>query len=301
MAVLKAGSTGTAVGALQKLLAARRYYAGKIDGDYGPMTTAAVLAYQQAIGFPATGEADDITQVMLGGGMRLGSRGPAVKELQTRLTALGYGTGGVDGKFGEYTLAAVAAYQVAMGLDSDGIVGPLTWASILAGKTSTAVEPRSEHFTMAEFNVHNTAWESIWENVPAIYYGNVQKVMDRLEQLRALANTRWGALGEIRIIIRSGYRGKVYNAKDGGADGSMHLTGSAADVYAVRVLPTGQQVRLPNDYQLAQLCNELWPSTGGYGLGSNVNLHIDIRTRRTIWWYTFTSWAAWMAGQGAAA
>ena len=41
-------------------------------------------------------------------------------ELQTRLTALGYDTGGTDGVVGPATMAAVGAYQRAQGLPADG-------------------------------------------------------------------------------------------------------------------------------------------------------------------------------------
>ncbi|WP_138469932.1 lytic murein transglycosylase [Poseidonocella sp. HB161398] len=42
------------------------------------------------------------------------------KELQTRLTAAGYSTQGVDGRIGPNTIDAIRAYQVARGLTPDG-------------------------------------------------------------------------------------------------------------------------------------------------------------------------------------
>ncbi|MEU1837767.1 L,D-transpeptidase family protein [Micromonospora chersina] len=62
--------------------------------------------------------------------LRQGSRGAAVSALQTRLTALRYDVGGVDGIFGPSTHHAVVAFQKVNGLDRDGIVGPLTWAAL---------------------------------------------------------------------------------------------------------------------------------------------------------------------------
>lgn len=55
--------------------------------------------------------------------------GPAVRQLQQRLKALGYGVA-VDGVFGPGTAAAVKKFQAAKGLAADGIVGPATQAAL---------------------------------------------------------------------------------------------------------------------------------------------------------------------------
>ncbi len=62
-----------------------------------------------------------------------GSKGNAVKALQTLLIGYGYSCGkaGVDGSFGGDTLAAVKKYQKAKGLSVDGIVGTKTWGALL--------------------------------------------------------------------------------------------------------------------------------------------------------------------------
>ncbi|MFC0032288.1 L,D-transpeptidase family protein [Micromonospora chaiyaphumensis] len=62
--------------------------------------------------------------------LRQGSRGAAVTTLQSRLTALRYDVGGVDGIFGPSTHHAVVAFQKVNGLVRDGIVGPRTWAAL---------------------------------------------------------------------------------------------------------------------------------------------------------------------------
>jgi L,D-transpeptidase catalytic domain/Putative peptidoglycan binding domain len=58
--------------------------------------------------------------------LKFGSKGSAVKTLQTRLTELGYKTNGIDGIFGKGTLNAVKQFQKANSLKVDGIVGPAT-------------------------------------------------------------------------------------------------------------------------------------------------------------------------------
>jgi peptidoglycan hydrolase-like protein with peptidoglycan-binding domain len=59
--------------------------------------------------------------------LRVGSRGPAVRDMQRAV-----GTA-VDGIFGPKTRAAVQAFQRRHRLAVDGIVGPQTWAAIRRG------------------------------------------------------------------------------------------------------------------------------------------------------------------------
>lgn len=64
--------------------------------------------------------------------IRKGDEGSAVKELQNLLMKHGYDLPryGVDGDFGNETLAAVKAFQSDNGLEVDGAVGPITWAAL---------------------------------------------------------------------------------------------------------------------------------------------------------------------------
>jgi peptidoglycan hydrolase-like protein with peptidoglycan-binding domain len=59
--------------------------------------------------------------------LQLGSQGEAVKGVQTRLRALAYYSGDLDGLFGPLTQQAVKSFQGAENLKVDGIVGPVTW------------------------------------------------------------------------------------------------------------------------------------------------------------------------------
>ncbi len=63
--------------------------------------------------------------------LKVGSRGPEVRELQTLLKKLGANPGGVDGVFGPKTRAAVVSLQRSKKLKSDGMVGQQTWATLL--------------------------------------------------------------------------------------------------------------------------------------------------------------------------
>lgn len=62
--------------------------------------------------------------------LRRGSRGEAVKKLQSALNGIGFGCGDVDGIYGEKTEAAVKRLQGVSGLDVDGVFGPITYAAL---------------------------------------------------------------------------------------------------------------------------------------------------------------------------
>ncbi|MCL2081165.1 MAG: peptidoglycan-binding protein [Oscillospiraceae bacterium] len=63
--------------------------------------------------------------------LRQGLLGAYVLVLQDALSSLGYGTGGLDGVFGGMTATAVMSYQRSRGLMQDGIVGCITWSTLM--------------------------------------------------------------------------------------------------------------------------------------------------------------------------
>lgn len=69
-----------------------------------------------------------------------GSRGGEVKELQQRLSKLGYQLGKIDGVYGDKTTAAVKRFQKNRGLKADGVAGPKTIKELkrLTGENTTA-------------------------------------------------------------------------------------------------------------------------------------------------------------------
>lgn len=76
----------------------------------------------------------DSTPQRSNGLLRKGDSGSAVRNLQSRLNALGYNCGAVDGIFGNRTRDAIRAFQRSAGLDDDGIAGPLTFAALDSGQ-----------------------------------------------------------------------------------------------------------------------------------------------------------------------
>jgi len=64
--------------------------------------------------------------------LRIGDGGDAVRDVQRRLTRLGFDVGGdAPGSYGAATEAAVRAFQEGRGLRLDGICGPQTWGSLV--------------------------------------------------------------------------------------------------------------------------------------------------------------------------
>ncbi len=99
--------------------------------------TAILLSIILLVSFAGIGEAASAKS------LKKGSRGTAVKTLQTELKELGYYTGKIDGIYGNATVKAVKAFQKKNSLKADGIAGPLTQSKIReikgkAGSTSQA-------------------------------------------------------------------------------------------------------------------------------------------------------------------
>ena len=66
MSILREGSSGPEVAKLQERLRELGFNPGRIDGDFGPATRAAVIAFQQSEGLVADGIAGPRTQAALG-------------------------------------------------------------------------------------------------------------------------------------------------------------------------------------------------------------------------------------------
>jgi N-acetylmuramoyl-L-alanine amidase len=61
----------------------------------------------------------------------IGASGDHVRDLQQRLTSLGFQPGQADGDFGSTSEVAVRVFQESRGLDVDGICGPDTWSAVV--------------------------------------------------------------------------------------------------------------------------------------------------------------------------
>lgn len=127
--VLKQGSTGAPVAVLQRMLNANGADL-EVDGEFGPVTTAAVKAYQGKQGLEQDATVGPTTWSALLPVLTTGAEGAAVKALQDTINERGWNLE-VDGRFGPVTAKAVAEYQTSKGLVADSSVGPKTWGALL--------------------------------------------------------------------------------------------------------------------------------------------------------------------------
>ena len=166
--VLRSGARGLGVTQLQNRLVELGYLASA-DGVFGSQTVSAVKSFQQKNGLSADGVAGLKTQQKLYSAdavpaviqmtaqpaavptpyvaataypilqtLKSGSSGELVSALQTRLQALGYYTGTVDGQYGRATQQAVIKFQRANGLSADGVAGAETLNKLYVSGTAVA-------------------------------------------------------------------------------------------------------------------------------------------------------------------
>jgi peptidoglycan hydrolase-like protein with peptidoglycan-binding domain len=137
MPVLKLGSKGNEVYALQYLLIDKGYNLAS-DGVFGRGTLKAVKSFQQEKGLEEDGAVGKRTWFELAPKQSASSYSPyASKALQHLLKhKFSFSFLDVDGIFGGATRKASIAFQKAFGLDQDGIVGLDTWISMLGSSAS---------------------------------------------------------------------------------------------------------------------------------------------------------------------
>jgi peptidoglycan hydrolase-like protein with peptidoglycan-binding domain len=177
---LTQGNRGDAVRRLQQTLVDRGIeVGGGVDGIFGPGTSTAVKAFQSSRGLPASGVVDAATAAALGSlssaaatsgtssadspstpstpaadpgpatttsspflGLKIGSRGAAVRDLQQVLLDAGFNVvGGADGVFGVLTANALSSFQHSRGLPAGAKVDETT-ARALA--EAAAANPSSD-------------------------------------------------------------------------------------------------------------------------------------------------------------
>ncbi len=167
VSTLRNGARGASVQALQQAL---NHYGARLkaDGVFGPVTHAAVVAFQKANGLKPDGVVGPVTRGVIQGGhaksvggpapapsspaqapstpastsgmgtasLALGAKGASVVALQQALNQYGAKLK-ADGDFGPVTQRAVVEFQKANGLKPDGIVGAVTRGVLTSGRAKS--------------------------------------------------------------------------------------------------------------------------------------------------------------------
>ena len=155
--VLRRGSRSQAVKDVQLLLNQNKFYYGTMDGIYGPRMYSSIVSFQRSRNLPATGVINSKTWEALidldkrtsptrfaylgkyspsnAPMLRIGSRGQAVRDVQTYLKQQAFYVGQIDGVYGRATASAVKSFQQNRAkLRADGIVGSTTWKAMIDDK-----------------------------------------------------------------------------------------------------------------------------------------------------------------------
>jgi peptidoglycan hydrolase-like protein with peptidoglycan-binding domain len=133
--LLRYGSRGPAVRTAQDLLCRHRFTV-PVTGIFGTITQRQVRRFQAARGLATTGKIGLGTWAALRRSpprpppvLGPGSRGAAVRTLQTRLGVHGYRLP-VTGFYGDGTTTAVVRFQLEHGIPTTGRVGERTWVAL---------------------------------------------------------------------------------------------------------------------------------------------------------------------------
>lgn len=251
---LRAGASGDDVLSVQSMLDKLGYYSGSLDGIYGEGTVEAVKAFQARNGLTADGKVGTKTANVLYSDQALaadttvvtptptptpsygvvptrtlkdGSEGDDVKSVQSRLMALGYYTGTVDGKYGSGTVAAVAAFQLRNNLSADGIAGTRTYKKLYSSDALAAISTPT-----------STPTTSVERPTRLLYSGcsgdDVKSVQQRLKDLGYLTDKVDGKYGANTEAAMRAFQEKNGLTASGNGDTSTYTV-----LYSVNAITAG--------------------------------------------------------------
>lgn len=139
--------------------------------------------------------------------LRAGDRGAFVLDLQDQLGGLGYFAGRVDGIFGPRTREAVLAFQADHDLDTDGVVGPQTWAALDGARPRPARTvdrselARTSRTMKAATNIDIAAGAAGVGTVLASVRDAADQATGLLPTLRLLVTDYWPFLAAAAVLL----------------------------------------------------------------------------------------------------
>jgi peptidoglycan hydrolase-like protein with peptidoglycan-binding domain len=191
-----------------------------------------------------------------------------IKQKQCLLYYLGYYVGEIDGKWGPLSKTATKAFQMDYGLAANSLFDDATEARIrsVIATGEPPVKPKEtawddiQYFKKTEFKCK--CGGRYCNGYPAEIDMEMVKIADEIRK----------RIGK-PITVNSGVRCIQHNTNVGGAAGSQHTLGKAADLGK----PSGVTPK-----EMAAIAEELLPNTGGIGIYS-WGIHIDTRKKKSRW------------------
>ncbi|MBR3402823.1 MAG: peptidoglycan-binding protein [Parasporobacterium sp.] len=244
---LSYGMTGSDVLKMQKALKELNYLYAVPDGIFGGQSLMAVKRFQLFNGLSVTGEADKATLTVLYEGtpaayqtLWKGMSGTAVYNIQQFLFGAGFLPCNPDGIFGNYSAAAVKAYQAQAGLASpDGGVGnwttaqmadnPILFEPLGYGSSGNAVKVLQQQLTDLGF---------LSVTPDGIFGGYSQRAVKKFQMYAGLAITGLADVATVNAI----YRGDVQFStlsKGSGGRAVLALQKLLQDLGYLNVTPDG--------------------------------------------------------------
>lgn len=252
---LTLGMKGDDVKSVQKKLIALGYLTGKADGVYGTATESAIRRFQTRNGLTSDGICGEDTVKALYSStaidagssvtpspkpvdesaptriLRPGMSGDDVKSVQSRLKALGYYTGTVDGNYGTGTMAAVASFQLRNNLSADGVAGKRTYKKLYSSDALPAISTPT-----------STPTTGVTRPTRLLYSGctgdDVKSVQQRLKDLGYLTDKVDGKYGANTVAAMCAFQ--LRNGLTGSGNGD---TATYTILYSVNAITAeGKQV-----------------------------------------------------------
>lgn len=182
--------------------------------------------------------------------IRMGSKGPEVIKIQSRLKELGFYEGDVSGKFEAETYAAVEKFQKNQKVNADGIVGAITW-KLLFGSVLPAPVVTLPIFQKELLSLYGSPLESSF-NAANIRFIDLSEFRDSLGRVQNFAHSNgtfgfWGhqhladpLIRALRNVVLKGLAGElkifdgchVVRNSRGASRLSTHAWGIAVDFNA---------------------------------------------------------------------
>lgn len=252
---LTLGMKGDDVKSVQTKLIALGYLTGKADGVYGKATESAIRRFQTRNGLTSDGICGEDTVKALYSStaidagssvtpspkpvdesaptriLRPGMSGDDVKSVQSRLKALGYYTGTVDGNYGTGTMAAVASFQLRNNLSADGVAGKRTYKKLYSSDALSAISTPT-----------STPTTGVTRPTRLLYSGctgdDVKSVQQRLKDLGYLTDKVDGKYGANTVAAMRAFQ--LRNGLTGSGNGD---TATYTILYSVNAITAeGKQV-----------------------------------------------------------